>query len=214
MARKTKQQAQQTRELILQAAIERFASHGVASSSLSDIAKTAGVTRGAIYWHFANKGEIFSAIRELVFANVPDFQQLYQNGYANTPLLALREILVQILKSVVLHPQQRALAEIIFHKSELMVEFAQVEDDYRQGFLTVYQKITSALTCCIEHQQLPARLDVRRVAIAIRAYISGLLHNWLLIPDYFALDSLAEPMIDSFLQGFQQSSGWLSPAEG
>lgn len=59
MARKTKKQAQETRQQILDTALRVFSEHGVSATSLSDIATAAGVTRGAIYWHFKNKAEIF-----------------------------------------------------------------------------------------------------------------------------------------------------------
>ncbi|WP_247752446.1 TetR family transcriptional regulator, partial [Citrobacter freundii] len=65
MARKTKQQAQETRQHILDVALRMFSQQGVSSTSLAEIAKAAGVTRGAIYWHFKNKSDLFSEIWEL-----------------------------------------------------------------------------------------------------------------------------------------------------
>ena len=52
MVRKTKEEAEQTRKDILNAARIVFHECGVSRSSLEKIAKAAGVTRGAIYWHF------------------------------------------------------------------------------------------------------------------------------------------------------------------
>ena len=54
MARKTKEEALETRNAILDATVRVFAAKGAANVSLADIAREAGVTRGAIYWHFAN----------------------------------------------------------------------------------------------------------------------------------------------------------------
>lgn len=48
MARKTKQQAGETRRQIIDAALTAFSEQGVSATSLVDIAKQAGVTRGAI----------------------------------------------------------------------------------------------------------------------------------------------------------------------
>lgn len=64
MARKTKQQARETRQLILDVALRLFSQQGVSSTSLATIAKAAGVTRGAIYWHFKNKSDLFNEIWE------------------------------------------------------------------------------------------------------------------------------------------------------
>jgi len=55
MARTAKQEAQATRNAILEAAGRVLPARGIARTSLLDIAKEAGVTRGAIYWHFTDK---------------------------------------------------------------------------------------------------------------------------------------------------------------
>lgn len=62
--KRTKEDAEQTRENILNAAIGLFADKGVTATTLEDIAAAAHVTRGAIYWHFKNKLEIFDALHE------------------------------------------------------------------------------------------------------------------------------------------------------
>lgn len=65
MARKTKQQALETRQHILDVAMRLFSQQGVSSTSLAQIAQAAGVTRGAIYWHFKDKTDLFSEIWQL-----------------------------------------------------------------------------------------------------------------------------------------------------
>ena len=60
MARKTKEEAQRTRQLLIESAIQQFALRGVTNTTLTDIADAAGVTRGAVYWHFASKTELFN----------------------------------------------------------------------------------------------------------------------------------------------------------
>lgn len=70
MARKTKQEAQETRQHILDVALRLFSQQGVSSTSLGEIAKAAGVTRGAIYWHFKDKSDLFSEIWELSESNI------------------------------------------------------------------------------------------------------------------------------------------------
>ena len=62
MVRRTKEEAQETRRQILEAAEKAFYERGVARTTLADIATLAGVTRGAIYWHFSNKAELVQAM--------------------------------------------------------------------------------------------------------------------------------------------------------
>jgi AcrR family transcriptional regulator len=61
-------QAAATREELLTCALRLFASHGVSNTSLDDVARAAAVTKGAIYWHFHNKDELFHAILDRIRA--------------------------------------------------------------------------------------------------------------------------------------------------
>ena len=54
MARRTRDEALETRNTILDTAERVFSERGVSHTTLADIAAAAGVTRGAIYWHFKN----------------------------------------------------------------------------------------------------------------------------------------------------------------
>ena len=66
MARSTKADAQRTRERILDMAEREFHRHGVSRTSLEQVARAAGVTRGAVYWHFRNKADLFNAMMNRV----------------------------------------------------------------------------------------------------------------------------------------------------
>ena len=61
MARRTKEDAEATRNKLLDAAAEVFFAKGVAGASLSEVAQAAGLTRGAIYWHLKDKVDLFDA---------------------------------------------------------------------------------------------------------------------------------------------------------
>jgi AcrR family transcriptional regulator len=60
------QQSDQTREALLSTCLHLFAQRGFSSTSIDDIARAAGVTKGAIYWHFTSKETIFDAILERI----------------------------------------------------------------------------------------------------------------------------------------------------
>ena len=68
--RKTKEDSEKTRQDIIDAGIAIFSENWYASVKMSDIAKKAGITRGAIYWHFKNKMILFIEIHKLVAEEV------------------------------------------------------------------------------------------------------------------------------------------------
>lgn len=81
MARKTKKESLETRQDILTAAARVFSTHGVAKTSLNDIAKEAGVTRGAIYWHFENKTDLFNELWMALESDINDVEHHFSTLY-------------------------------------------------------------------------------------------------------------------------------------
>ncbi len=66
MVRKTKEESEKTRLLILNTALDVFSEKGFVRSTLKDIATRAGMTRGAIYWHFKDKVDLFEALSQYI----------------------------------------------------------------------------------------------------------------------------------------------------
>jgi len=98
MARKTQEEAEETRTAILEAALDLFSEQGYSATSFSDIAACIGMTRGAVYWHFREKpdllvelmdklvGEAEAKVRERVPV-VQSFADLRAHLMARTRLL-------------------------------------------------------------------------------------------------------------------------------
>ncbi|EPV0625125.1 multidrug efflux transporter transcriptional repressor AcrR [Citrobacter koseri] len=200
MARKTKQQAQETRQHILDVALRLFSRQGVSSTSLAEIAKAAGVTRGAIYWHFKNKSDLFIEIWELSESNIGELEIEYQAKFPDDPLSVLREILVHLLEATVTEERRRLLMEIIFHKCEFVGEMAVVQQAQRSICVESYDRIEQTLTHCIKAKMLPGNLMTRRAAILMRGYISGIMENWLFAPQSFDLKKEARDYVAILLE--------------
>ncbi len=64
--RKTKEEAEKTKQALIEAGIDIFSRKLYTDVNISEIAKMAGVTRGAVYWHFQNKADLFKEIHEYV----------------------------------------------------------------------------------------------------------------------------------------------------
>ena len=60
--RRTKTEALKTKEYLMLAALDTFYQKGIARTSLNEISQAAGVTRGALYWHFKNKEDLFDTL--------------------------------------------------------------------------------------------------------------------------------------------------------
>lgn len=207
MARKTKQQALETRSHIIEAAIIRFSEHGVSATSLADIAANAGVTRGAIYWHFKNKTDLLNEIWTQTDSGLDAVELEYHSKFPGDPLSVMRAMLIYLFDATVHDRHRRALMEIIFHKCEFVGEMAVLQHMQQNLLMECYEKIEEVLRACIDAKQLPGDLNTRRAAIVMRGYVTGLMENWLFSPEKFNLATEAVVLVDSFMEMLQ-----LSPA--
>lgn len=212
MARKTKKQAQETRQHILDTALRVFSEHGVSATSLSDIATAAGVTRGAIYWHFKNKAEIFDGIWALAESKIDEFEIEYQTKFPDNPLRVMRELLIYMLRLTVSDTHWRSIMEIAFHKCEFVGEMLQSYNARKELYLSCYVDIEENLIECIRLGMLPTDILPRRAAIALRAYFSGVMENWLFMPESFDLDREAPALVDAFIDMLHFSPALRKPA--
>ncbi|MFB0710023.1 multidrug efflux transporter transcriptional repressor AcrR [Buttiauxella noackiae] len=203
MARKTKQQALETRQHLLDVAIRLFSQHGVSATSLADIAKAAGVTRGAIYWHFKNKSDLFNEIWELTESSIGDLETEYRAKFPDDPLSVVRELLIYILQATVVDERRRLMTEIIFHKCEFVGELAVLQQARRELYMEGNERIESSLQRCIDAEMLPKNLRLPHAVILLRSYITGLIENWLVAPDSFDLHGQAEDYVAILLEMFQ-----------
>ena len=200
MARKTKEEALATRQHILDVALRLFSQQGVSSTSLAEIAKAAGVTRGAIYWHFKDKSDLFNEIWALSESSIGDLEIEYRAKFPGDPLSVLREILVYVLEATVIEERRRLMMEIIFHKCEFVGEMAVVQQAQRNLCLESYDRIEQTLKDCMDAKLLPANLLTRRAAILMRGYISGIMENWLFAPQSFDLKTEARDFVAILLE--------------
>ncbi len=62
MARRTKEEAEQTREAVLKSALDIFYEKGFSRTTFDEVAKRINLTKGAVYWHFRNKADLLAAL--------------------------------------------------------------------------------------------------------------------------------------------------------
>ena len=116
--KRTPEQARQTRESLLRAALEVFDRRGVARASLAEIAHEAGVTRGALYWHFKSREELFDALFQRLFSEYGLRLASHIRSGAPDMLGALRQALLQHFERVERNATHRKLFRILHLKCE------------------------------------------------------------------------------------------------
>ena len=200
MARRTKQEAQATRSHILDTAELVFEQRGVSGTSLHEIAKAAGVTRGAIYWHFEDKADLFNAMMER--ATMP----LEEGGVCgfeknDLTLAQMRDGFVAVLRQVVADPQMKRVFGIATHKVEYIGEMDAVRERHLSIRNDCLADVERTLKQAIKRGELSRRMPARAAAVGLHALLDGLLQNWMLDPTGFKLVKVGTQVLDAYLGG-------------
>lgn len=187
----------ETRERILLAAGQVFARTGFQASSLDAVARAAGLTKGAIYWHFHSKNDLFFALLDLKFAQhiAPVAAELRTAAQAGDPRTAMVGLLKENFARLRADPDW----------PPLLLEFiGQARDGMLRERLANFRAASLALVTGYVQWMQDAGLASRERDAAAQArfwtaLFDGILLGWILDPAA-DLDAQAEEIID-LLQG-------------
>ncbi|WP_426176514.1 TetR family transcriptional regulator [Massilia sp. TWR1-2-2] len=202
MARRTKEDALATRDSILDAAEKLFVKQGVSGTTLQHIATAAGVTRGAIYWHFLDKGAMFNAMMERVKMPL-ESAMLREEANAADPLEALRENVMCVFRVTVTDPKARAVFEIATLKLEFTDELNAVRERRQQNQQAWMDRAEARVRQAKANGQVSGDVDPYAVALGLWAIVDGLLRAWLLDQQAFDLAALGARIVDTHLRSIR-----------
>lgn len=126
--RRTKSEAEQTRNSILDAALTLFDEQGYTQTTLSSVARQAGVTRGAIYWHFENKDEILIALAQAQFHDL--MQQNADAVRRPNSWETICDNLITFFQTLIHHPARLRFFRV-FNQHGCTQPLAQLHRDYK-----------------------------------------------------------------------------------
>jgi TetR/AcrR family acrAB operon transcriptional repressor len=212
MARRTKEEALATRHRILDAAELLFQQRGVSRTSLHEIAEAADVTRGAVYWHFKDKADLFNAMMER--ATMP-FEEATCGGERRpdeNPIEFMARRLVEALRTTANHERTRRVFEIATHKVEYVDELLQVRDRHLAGRNECLNECERELKAAMRQGLIASKVPARCIALGLHALIDGLIQNWLLDPEAFDLVKVGKQVLATYLDGLKPAEEKPAPA--
>lgn len=201
MVRRTKEDAQATRNSLLDAAEHLFQARGVSRTSLHDIAVAAGTTRGAIYWHFKDKADLFNAMMERVTLPMEEALEHAGSGSAEDPLGQMRSAIRYALHKTANDPQTQRVFEVATHKVEYVDELSAVRERHLSVRGDCLQQMAQSLRDAAQREGCRLAIPAPVAAQGLHAIIDGLIQNWLLEPGAFDLVSTGQRVVDTYLAG-------------
>ena len=203
MVRRTKADAEATRQSLLDAAEHLFQSRGVSRTSLNDIATAAGTTRGAIYWHFKDKADLFNAMMERVTLPLEDSIACAGANARemDDPLQSLRDAMRVAMHRTATDEQTRRVFEIATHQVEYNDEMIAVRERHLQVRNDCVKQTAQVLKAATQRQSLKLGVTVESAALGLHVIVDGLIQNWLLSPGAFDLVKVGRQTVDAYLAG-------------
>ncbi|MCA2376326.1 MAG: TetR family transcriptional regulator [Agrobacterium sp.] len=204
--RRTKAEAEETRQAILAAAERVFFKKGVANSSLDEVAVAAGVTRGAIYWHFSSKTDLFIGLYKSVALPESDLLNFDDPDLKGLTLLAKIEEAACKWLALLAQDEQRQRIMTISLRTSYSDEFAPVL--HAQEELDRYHK--DRLEAAFERAQAEGAFNDNWTAEsalgALYWLLKGICSDWLLFGKRFDLAKDGGKAVHSLMKGFRRAA--------
>lgn len=211
MARRTKAEADETRTKLLDAAEEVFFEKGVSRTSLGDVAQRAGATRGAVYWHFKDKVDVFSSM--LARVCMP-FDEICDDMFGDLPPLErIRRSIHNVFESVSLDERRRKIFDTAMFKMEYVGELAAVRERHIEAAQISRAKFAHDLAAAARELQVNMPMSADMAAQGLHSLFVGLIHGWVLNEGSFPLTHAGCMSVDAYLSGlgFQRHLSPLDP---
>lgn len=207
MARRTKEEAEQTRQALLDTALRLFSERGIGQTSLKDVAAETGVTHGALYWHFKNREDLVQALYER--SRLPlDELHLEQ-------MQAARQDSIKALGNFLLHWCQLLTEEgphgqiwQVFHRGSAQVpELQGLRDEIAQEHEEWRDRISVFIKSARKQKQIRLKTkdksDLEAAAANLMVLVFGLIDSQVTAPGLVEPENTFKPVIRTYLKGLQ-----------
>ena len=201
MARRTREEAEQTRQQLLATGLKLFSEQGVEATTLKQIAQVAGVTHGALYWHFRNRADLLQQIHHawmLPFEPVwlEQCQALQQDALA-----ALKLYLLGVLDGFEQDAEACALYRVFYQPMVLCNDLKPLSDSLEQNRELWLDQLRRFLKQARKQKQLRKKPDPVELAFTLQQAMNGLLHEWLRTSRSFGLKARGEQLVELLFAG-------------
>jgi TetR/AcrR family acrAB operon transcriptional repressor len=195
--RKTKEEAEKTRNKILKSALQVFLKNGYSRTSLTDIAENAGYTRGAVYWHFKDKSEILEKLISKFHLRFSTLQSEILESSLD-PLDKVKGMIGINLPLLYNNREFRDFIELTWFKTEI---------DQHKGLLEGKTAITEAFNNTVTHLLREAQMDgslkedvdPEIAALTLTSIINGIYRGYFILPDKLKSERTGKTMIENYL---------------
>ncbi|MDQ8023251.1 MAG: TetR family transcriptional regulator [Moraxellaceae bacterium] len=203
--RRTREEAAHTRERLLDAAEQLFAERGFPATRLDDISAAAGATRGAFYWHFKSKEEVFDAMLARASECIDAALASSRRRAADDPLGSLRERIDTVFLHIEQDERFRQVVIMLICGPHSHTMPSSLCDQANTLGASAIAEFAMLLRAAELRGQLPPGLDARLAAQACHSLLCGVIADWLRAPVVFDIQHDGGRMVDAFFESLRES---------
>lgn len=173
--RRTKEDAELTRQHLLQAAVKVFAEKGYTATRLSDIAEEANVTRGAIYWHFENKRNLFTALfKERVSPVFNLIDQILSEDV--TPLVKIEKVITVFFEKMACDREMQTNQQLEFMEMKLRGDFPEIKEYMKASTGKINKVLLKIIIAGMESGEIRTNISPQSITSTIATLFLGYGH--------------------------------------
>lgn len=202
--RRTKEQAAETGRQILAAAENLFLDKGYDNVTLDEIASAAGVTRGAVHWHFKNKQGLVEALRNAVQEPFFELAETLSETEGTASLDHLGEVVSEMFQKLDDDPRQRGLSLVVMG---LDIAKATISGESGSTFHTQMRVTFQRIFQSIDRDGgLSPQWPPQKAAAMFAATIGGLAVEWALGSPGMRLSEDGSDLVRAILRSWRPES--------
>lgn len=189
-----------SRTKIIESAEQVFAIYGFEGATLDQIAENAGLTKGAVYWHFSNKSELLltlidRSLKKLATRIVKQDEPLFQSS---SPLDSLQMLFNQ---------EFQACSNGINHQTLLFFEFIskrrdkEISEKLGNSFAHLFEETSKIIQQYQQQKHLSNTISPDKLSIILHALMNGIILMAIVSPENVPLDTIGTDVSKLVWQG-------------
>ncbi len=188
MAPRTKEEnlkiLEQTRQKIVMAALKAFGEKGYSSTTVSQIAKEAGISKGLIYHYFSGKEDVLKGIFDMM---VVEGQSLMEDWEKKTPKEQLRQLITGSIHFMKAQPHIMRFMTALAIQPAVMANLEEVLEAQKNGMMKQYEQTFEQL----------GYDDPELEAYYLGAFLDGTGLGFMVIKDY-PIDKMEQKLLKRY----------------
>ncbi len=191
-----------TKTKILDAGSRMFAKNGYEGTSLDQVASDAGLSKGAVYWHFSSKSDLYLAICDRSLKGLLNsISRKFNTVFASSnPLEAIKSLIASELQSCKDHNGElpRLFLQFVSTRNE-----KEIREKLSDSFAGLFSETANVLMRIQQENLINPQLDFEALAVSLHALINGLVLMWLINPSGVSFDRISSTVAEMLWNGIR-----------